>query len=60
MECCPVRSIRYPAYRKLLNRLTYLHRNHKVSPRKIFAHQPEHEGDRDVGVAPVRMEDRTT
>lgn len=25
MECCPVQSIRYPAYRKLLNRLTYLH-----------------------------------
>jgi hypothetical protein len=27
MECCPVHSIRYPAYTKLLNRLTYLHQN---------------------------------
>jgi hypothetical protein len=27
MECCPVRSIRYPSNRKLLSPLTYLHQN---------------------------------
>jgi hypothetical protein len=31
MECCPVRSIRYPVNRKRLNLLTYLHQNLQLS-----------------------------